>query len=198
MISKIYSMKRFLLALFFLFSGSALFACECTLGPVTEKSVEPFDFIFAGKVVAVSGCDETAKVKFTVSELYRGKSYATTELEFDCSSDCQMSFAPDEEWLIYAHYTGYGQAKVEFCSYSRKKFANPADDFNTVTHQMDFATEQAWLKHKFGVQKLNEYEIVEQQHHENLKPQGLSMLWVMLAGFGVLGLFYFIVRKFLR
>lgn len=191
-------MKRLFVFTTLLLAAPALWACKCVQEPVSEKTIAPYDFIFYGKVIATSGCDGTSRVKFLVEELYRGSSYGSTELEYDCSSDCQMSFSPDEDWLIYASFTGFDKGKVEFCSYSRMQPGAGEEDFNTVNHGMDFKTEKAWLQSKLGVKPLKEREVVEQQHHENLKPQGMNVIWMMAIGFGTLALFYFITRKFLR
>jgi hypothetical protein len=176
----------------------ALFACKCAMPPFSEETVKPYEFVFYGKVVAVSGCDKTAKVKFTIIELFRGKSFETTELEFDCASDCQMSFSPGEEWLIYSNYENYGQARVELCSFSRKKIDGETGDYNAFNNGMSFADEKKWLEEKLGVQKLNEKDMIDRPHHENARPEGMNVVWTMLIGFAILGVFYFVVRKFIR
>ncbi len=187
----------FLLSVF-IFPFHETFACDCQMAAVSTQSISPYELIFYGKVVAVSGCDVNAKVNFTVEKLFRGKCFPSTSVQFDCSTDCQMSFSPGQTWIIYATYEKYGEPKVEFCSYSRQQFANEKDDYNTVAHGMDFSNELAWLEKNLGIQKLNEVDIQSQQHHENIRPQGYEFLWYL--GFGFVGLIviYFLTQKFLK
>ena len=188
---------KFFLALFFL-PWTNSFACDCVTNPVNLETIKSAELIFIGEVVAISGCDITSKATFSVKELFRGKTFANETVEFDCSSSCQMSFAPGETWLIYATYKKYGESEVSFCSFSRKKFSNESDDYYTATHQMNFSEEEAFLKKNLGLQKLNEKEPETEQHHENIRPEGYQILWYLGGGFIALIFFYFIGRKFLK
>ena len=190
--------KIFFLFLIFIAFQQKASACNCNAVVTDEKSIRQYDFIFLGKVIATSGCDKTSKAKFVVDELFRGKSYATTEVEFDCSSDCQMSFLPGQVWIIYANYTGYGQSKVDFCSLSRMQFDNEKDDFNSASHGMSFKDEVLFLETKLGKQKLNEVDKIDQQHHENIIPNPVQATIALVCGIVGVLLLYFIVRKVLR
>jgi hypothetical protein len=190
--------KYFLLLFVFFLSLQKSLACDCKTIPLSEASIKNVELIFLGDVVAVSGCNGTSKVSFHVKELYRGKCFEETSIEFDCSSDCQMSFVPGQTWLIYATYKKYGEAIVDFCSYSRQQFASEKDDFNTIAHGMNFSDEKNWLKKTVGIQKLNVKDVGYEQHHENIRPQGFEILWYLAAGFIGLLVFYFLGRKFLK
>ena len=191
-------MMRGLIVFLFIFSFHTAFACDCEMAGVSMESISSYELIFVGKVVAISGCDENAKANFTVEKLFRGKCFASTDIEFDCSTDCQMSFVPGQTWIIYAKYKKYGEAKVHFCGYSRQQFPDESKDYNTAVHGMKYSEELAWLEKNLGVQKLNEKDIESQQHHENLRPAGYEFFWYY--GFGLLGLIaiYFITKKFLK
>lgn len=173
-------------------------ACDCPSDSLSEKLIRSYDFIFSGKVIAVSGCDKNAHVTFQIEQLFKGKSFATTAVEFDCTSDCQMSFVPGEEWIIYSNYVSYGNAKVEFCSLSRKKMSPGEDDFNTISHGMDFDSEKKKLLVMFGEQKLNKVDPKSEQHHELIHPNGMQTLLYLIGGFAGLVLFYFLGKKFLK
>lgn len=190
--------RLFFLALLFFLPRTNMHACDCNLSPLSMENIKPAEFIFLGEVVAISGCDKTAKATFSIKELYRGKSFPNTALEFDCSSDCQMSFAPGQTWLIYATYKKYGEAEVSFCSYSRQQFSADKEDFNTIAHGMNFAEEQAWLKKNLGVQEFNQRDVTTEQHHENILPKGYDILWFVGGGLVVVIAFYFLGRKFLK
>jgi hypothetical protein len=188
----------FALLLIFFLPRTNVSACDCVSNPVNLETIKSAELIFMGEVVAISGCDGTAKATFSVKELFRGKTFANETVEFDCSSSCQMSFLPGETWLIYATYKKYGESEVNFCSLSRKKFSNESDDYYTATHQMNFTEEQEWLKKNLGLQQLNEKEPEAEQHHENIRPEGYQMLWYLGGGLLAVIAFYFIGRKFLK
>ena len=191
-------MMRRLILFLLIFSFRPAFACDCEMTGVTMESISAYELIFVGKVVAISGCDKNAKANFQVEKLFRGKCFASTDIEFDCSSDCQMSFVPGQTWIIYAKYKKYGQAEVHFCSHSRQQFQAEEKDYNTSVHGMTYSEELSWLEKNLGEQKLNEKDIESEQHHENLRPEGYAFFWYY--GFGLLGLIaiYFITKKFLK
>jgi hypothetical protein len=190
--------SSFLFLFLFIFLFQKTFACDCQMAALKMETLASYELIFYGKVIAVSGCDEKAKAHFSVEKLFKGKCFPSTDVEFDCSSDCQMSFSPGQTWIIYATYEKYGEPKVEFCSYSRQQFSKETDDYNTTTHGMTFADELTWLEKNLGLQKLNEKDIQSQQHHENIRPEGYDFLWYL--AFGLIGLIaiYFLNKKFLK
>lgn len=190
--------KLFLFAIAFSFSLSTLVACDCETIPISVQSIASSELIFLGKVVAISGCDKTSKASFSIQELFRGKAFANIEIEFDCTSDCQMSFSPGQTWIIYAKYKTYGKAEVFFCGYSRQQFANEKDDYNSVAQGMNFDDEKKWLENNVGVQTLNEKNPMADDLHENIHPNGYQILYYL--GFGFVGLIviYFVGRKYLK
>ena len=190
--------RKISIAFVFIFSFQQAFACDCKNVALSLKSISSYELIFYGKVVAVSGCDKNAHANFNVEQLFRGKCYPSTDLQFDCTTDCQMSFSPGQTWIIYATYEKYGKPKVDFCSYSREQFANEKEDYNTVVHGMDFSDELIWLKKNLGEQKLDVVDIQAQQHHENTRPQGYEFLIYLALGFVGMIVIYFIVQKFLK
>jgi hypothetical protein len=186
----------FLLAVFF--SLRAESTCNCTLIPVSDNAIAPYELIFKGKVLSVSGCDKTANVTFEIQELYVGKSFATVEIAYDCSSACKMTFAPGETWLVYATYESYGKAKTEYCSHTRMLYPDDENDMNTIGHGMTFDEEIAWLKKKFGVQELNDESMAVDMHHKNIIPKGYTVLWYLGIGLVVVVAAYFVGRRFFR
>ena len=179
-----------------LLSGLKANACDCGNGLLTLDAIKSSELIFLGDVSAVSGCNGTSKATFNVQELFRGKCYRNVAVEFDCSSDCQMSFAPGQTWIIYATYKKYGEPEVKFCSYSRQLIAG--EDYNTIAHGMDFNAEKSWLEKNLGLHELNIKAPGDDQHHENIRPEGYEALWYLGGGFLALIALYFISRKFLK
>ncbi|HEU4719032.1 MAG TPA: hypothetical protein VFU15_14410 [Bacteroidia bacterium] len=174
------------------------FACNCPTVALTKENLAAYDFIFTGKVVAVSGCSDDASVSFEIEKLYRGKSYREAQLKFDCTSDCGMTFSPGEEWIIYAKYVGYGKAEVKFCSFSRKYVADDKNDFVTPLHGMSYAMENEWLEKTLGVQELNVRNPEDDMHHENIHPSQQQALLYFGLGLAGLLVLLFLTKKFLR
>lgn len=191
-------MKKLLLIVLLLAVSGWIRACDCPPEAVNETTMRSYDFIFSGKVLAVSGCDKDAQVTFEIQQLYKGKSYATSSVQFDCLSDCQMSFVPGEEWIIYSDYVLYGQGQVKFCSLSRKKIADAKEDFYNISHGMDFESEKQMLLNIFGEQKLNVKDPKQEQHHQLIHPEGMQIVWYLAAGLAGLAAFYFLGKKFLK
>src|ERR1700739_2515548 len=115
-------MKKNIFILFLLFS-KIIIACECPeLKPVSKELIEKYDVVFFGKVDSVGSCSTQGQsfVYFSVNELYKGTTQQQVKIEFDCSSACLMSFAKDEQWLMYTTYKKFDFLTVNLCSHSRK------------------------------------------------------------------------------
>lgn len=184
------------------FSALTAYACKCEgFKPLSTETLKPYEFIFSGRVTAVSGCKEgeQATVRFTIDTLFRGKAFAETDVLFDCSSSCAMSFAPGERWTIYATYQKYGVGQVMLCSPSRKLTPAGTPDFYTDMHGGGtYASEAAWLAKNLGIIPLNTDADKTTNTRELIKPKGLESLWLYLGGAaGVVALF-FVLKRFLK
>ncbi|MCU0434540.1 MAG: hypothetical protein MUC87_13890 [Bacteroidia bacterium] len=179
-----------------------LLACKCEgFKPLSKENLSAYEFIFSGRVVAVSACNEgeQAIVRFAIDTLYRGKAFAETDVRFDCSSSCAMSFAPGERWTIYATYQKYGVGEVSLCSPSRKLITAGTPDFYTDMHNGGtYHTEAAWLAQNLGIIPLNSDSDKKTNTRELIKPKGFDVLWLYLGGAaGVIALF-FVLKRFLK
>ncbi len=186
----------FFLLTFPLFNFLTLSACECPpLKPLDKSYTDEFDLIFIGTVDSVSPCDKQAKAIFKVEKLFQGKSFEITEVYFDCSSSCQMSFTKGEQWIIYTNYAKYGIAEVDFCSRSRKKFINDSLDYFVATHILTFADEEEQLKSTLGIKTLKT-ESNTQLQHELIKPKGYTLLWLVGISFLLLFVALWLFKAF--
>lgn len=193
-------MKKILF--FFLLFSKIVFSCECPpLKPVSEESREEYDLIFYGIVDSVAPCDSKGKgiVYFSISELYRGNSEKKVSIKFDCSSACLMSFAKNEEWLIYSNYEKFDLLRVTFCEHSRKKFKDDAQDIYMMASQRTFEDEKSFLTTNFGLRGfITDNELNKQQDEmgpHNTQPSGWSKLILLLTSLAVMGVVYYITRK---
>ena len=118
-------MKKLLLS-YFLLTACLSFACECPpLAPVSLTNAQGYDVLFYGSVDSVSACDPKGKAiaYFTITELYKGNVVKYVPLNFDCASECLMSFAKGEQWLVYAKYEKFDFLKgplLQLCSFCFK------------------------------------------------------------------------------
>jgi hypothetical protein len=195
-------MKTIAVVLLFLFAGiNTAKACKCAeLKPLSKESLDRYELIFSGKVAAVSACTEEGRgtVRFIIDSLFRGKSYAECDVQFDCASSCAMSFAPGERWTIYATYLKYGSPEVILCSHSRKIPAAGTSDFVTDMRGASYAVEAQWLAKNLGIIPLNEEKKEIMKPRELLHPERTGMIWLLGGGIvGVLILF-FVLKRFLK
>ncbi len=190
-------MKKKLLTLLLPHFLTFSFACECPpLEPFSVKQCEEYETIFYGRVDSTSISGEKCIAYFNISELYKGVSEQQAKIYFDCTSSCQMNFAKNELWIIYAEYKRFGEPKVSFCSRSRKYFPSSTEDYYEATHKLKFIEELELLQKNIGVKQINKsITSNEAAQRELIKPGGMNMLWLLVCSMGVLLLIYFILKK---
>ncbi|MEO6882752.1 MAG: hypothetical protein ABI199_01870 [Bacteroidia bacterium] len=194
--------------IFFLFAFSCLvksaIACDC---PPIQQNIQQqsrtYAVIFEGKVDSVSVISgKYASVYFNVSELFKGKSYAESQVRFDCSTSCQLNFTPKETWIIYANYYKYGELEIKFCSRSRKLIADTTQDYYSVNNGMSFKNELAFLQKNFGSQPLLNEDTIALQHEEEAQrlthPTGVQALWLVGISFVVVTAFLYFFNKYFK
>jgi hypothetical protein len=193
-------MKKYLLFILIL-QSAWLMACECPpLKPISKELANDYDIIFLGKVDSVSATtDGISSAYFTVEELYKGRAGKHLAVDFDGVSACMMSFAKNEEWIIYASYQRFDVVSVKLCSHSRKQVNASEQDFYAAAAQRTFAQEQDFLKSAFGIQPFIEKEAWNKEQQDlkprNEQPSAMNKLWLLLISFGAMILIYILTRK---
>lgn len=190
------------ISLFLIFLSGYVHACQCPVLPALSKeSCEAYDVIFYGKVDSVSSCDTKgiAIAYFTVSELFKGNIEQQVSINFDCSSECMMSFSTGEEWLIYSKYVKFDLLKVEICEHSRRKFSDDAQDIYMMAAKRTIEKEREFLKTTFGLQNFKQPNDLNKMHDEtgprNTQPSSWGKLILLLISVVVMGGVYFFTRK---
>jgi hypothetical protein len=194
-------MQRFLAVLIFASFGR-LFACECPpLAPITKELCKDYNVIFLGKVDSIAPCDTkgNAIAFFTITELYKGNSERTIKINFDCSSECLMSFAKNEDWLVYAKYEKFDRLRVQLCEHSRKKYPDNSQDIYMTGAHRSFGEEKEFLKETFGIQAFLQVNDLNRQQQEmgprNEQPSASGKVLLLLISLLVMGLVWFFTRK---
>lgn len=199
-------MKKLLLiklvVLTLLFFSTAVNACDCnSIQPISKELTKAYNVIFEGKVDSVSACNPQgmAIAYFTIEELYKGNSKQQIAVHFDCRSTCNMSFAKDEEWLIYGTYQRFDVLLAKLCEHSRKHILDKERDFYAVNAQRTFEEEKEFLKTNLGIQPFIKGESWNKDQEElkprNEQPSGMSKIVLLIVSFGVMIIIYIITRK---
>lgn len=195
-------MKKILSIVFLLFALQG-FACECSpISPITKELATAYDVFFYGRVDSVSTCNaekERAIAYFSIIELYKGTVAKQVKINFDCSSECLMSFMTDEEWLIYARYTKFDYLNISICEHSRKKFNSGEQDIYLMDLKRTFEEEIAFLKTTFGIQSFAELTVLNNSATDtarhNTQPSGTGKIILLLISLVVMAGIYFFTRK---
>jgi len=185
-----------------LFFSIKAIACKClTLAPINKEEAKRYDVIFFGKIDSVGACNTTgvAIAYFTINELYKGNSKQHNQINFDCASDCLMSFAKGEEWVIYGKYQRFDEIRVSLCDHNRRKAHAGEQDFYEAAAQRTFDQEKEFLKTELGIQPFIQNEKWNKDQEElkprNEQPSGMSKIALLIVSFGVMIIIYIITRK---
>jgi len=191
--------------LFFILLSNQVFACDCPpLETFSKELSKKYDVIFYGTVDSIIPCrtEGIGTAYFTISSLYKGHSEQHVSVDFDCTSDCMMSFAKGDEWIIYGIYQRFDLITVNFCSPSRKKENNKNAAAGTVATGQTFEEENAALKAMLGIQPYGKHNELNDMQKEmaphNEQPSAMGKVWLLLISLGATLIVYFISRKFFK
>jgi len=197
-------MKKYLF-LFFCFLSNFSFSCDCPpLEALSKKSMEKYDVIFYGKVDSIIPCSTQGigTAYFTIRSLYKGACVQHVSVDYDCTTACMMSFAKNDEWLIYGIYQRFDLITVALCGHSRKKISDGTVDFYESASQRTFDDENTYLKTELGIQPFGEHNALNEQQKElkphNDQPTELGKLWLLLISLGTMAVIYFVFKKFFK
>lgn len=194
-------MRTLVVSFFILFSASC-FACECgTLSPLSKEVCKDYDVIFYGTIDSIGVCNDkwSATAYFTIVDLYKGKVKQQVEINFDCNTECMMSLAPDDEWIIYAKYLKFDFLQISICEHSRKKFNDEAQDFYFIESKRTFNKELDFLKNTLGIHAivappLTNNAVADTSRH-NTQPSSWGKVTLLLVSLVVMVVVYFLARK---
>jgi hypothetical protein len=186
----------YLSSLFLAFVSQEAQACRCKEHPPLDKTAcLVYDFIGQVQLDSVSTCVAGFSTAwFKIKKLYQGQSLEKNELRFDCSSDCAMSLAKGEEWLVYATYYKYGKLSLDFCSRSRKKILE-GDDYYASQNKMSYADELNQLKTLLGEKTIAQKESDSNAQRVLIQPTAYWKLWLLLISMVVLYVIFYLIKK---
>ncbi|MES2134290.1 MAG: hypothetical protein V4506_18230 [Bacteroidota bacterium] len=172
-------------------------ACQCPVTSLTEAELAKYDIIFKGKIKSVKLNKGNSEAIFTVSELYKGLVSVEFTLLFDDADACKLELRPGDEWVIYANYHQIDNAKLDFCSRSRKFFKNVGEDFFEETTGVSFGEEVQFLQTKLGLHKPLK-ENPNKVENRNILPNTNQMILGFVCSLLGLLLFYWLFNRFFK
>jgi hypothetical protein len=117
-------MKQLFLILLLTFSCKIALACQCPLSTLDQKELQKYEIIFKGKIKSIKLDKEKSEAIFTISELYKGMLADDFKVLFNDADVCKLELRAGDEWIIYTNYFQVDNAKLDFCSRSRKYIKN--------------------------------------------------------------------------
>ena len=173
-------------------------ACQCPLTQLSVEECNKYEIIFKGKIIRVIDCDHKfGEAIFNVEELYKGNCTQEFKVLFECNVECAQKFAVGDEWIIYSRYKQIDNAKMDWCSRSRKFFKVEQQDFYTVNYGNDYYDEEKFLQENLGLHRVL-VESKSQMDHRNTKPNTKQMIIILISSLAAIVLFYYLFNRFFR
>jgi hypothetical protein len=184
----------FIFSFFFLRS----FACQCPLTSLSKEECSKYDLIFKGRVVSVTECgSHLAEAVFETDELYKGNATKRFNVVFNCDEPCAVGFKAGEEWIIYTHYKQMNNAKMNWCSRSRKYFKVSKQDFYLSTYGNDYDDEVKFLRENLGIHRIIP-DPVQGTLNRNERPDTTQTIIYLVVSLLVMILFYWLFGRYFK
>jgi hypothetical protein len=172
-------------------------ACQCPLSKLSDKEIAKYDIIFNGLIKSIKLNKSNSEAIFTISNLYKGIIAQDFKIIFNDEDLCKLELRVGDEWIIYSNYYQVDNAKLDFCSRSRKYIKNIKEDFFAETTGITYDDEIRYLNTHLGLHKLlkNNLNKVE---NRNIIPNSNQFILLLILSVAGLILFYWIFNKFFK
>lgn len=193
-----YGMKHLLAFLFGIFlTAQAAMACQCPLTALNQAELDKYDIIFKGKILRVKPAGKKSEAVFSIGELYKGVVAAEFMVLFDDDDVCKLDLRPGDEWIIYANYHQIDNAKLDFCSRSRKYIKNAKEDFFAETTGVSYDEEFKFLQKTLGLHRVMK-DNPNKVENRNILPTPNQLIIGFLCSLAGLFLFYWLFNRFFK
>ena len=173
------------------------FGCQCPPVELSMSSLEQYQVIFRGTVKSVTVCGtKPGEAVFQITELFRGKIPADFSVHYDCG-ECATGFNEGEEWIIYSNFRQVNNARMDWCSRSRKYFRHEKEDFYLVNTGTSYFGELEFLRTHLGHHRLVAGS-QNQAGDRNIKPDQVQTIVILLLSILAMVVFYALFRRFFR
>ncbi len=164
---------------------------------LSDKELNKYDLIFKGKIQSIKLNGKQSVATFLVDELYKGNTSETFEVLFDDTYNCKLELRAGDEWIIYSNYHQIDNAKLDFCSRSRKLFKVAKEDFFAVTTGISYEEELRFLQTKLGLHKLLKPASNKAENRNIIPSSNQFIIIIVISILGVLGI-YLLVNKLFK
>ena len=190
-------MKQLFFIFLLTFSCKLVLACQCPLSTLDQKELQKYEIIFKGKIKSIKLDKEKSEAIFIVSELYKGMLADDFKIIFNDADVCKLELRVGDEWIIYTNYFQVDNAKLDFCSRSRKYIKNIKEDFFAETTGITYDEELRYLQENLGLHKLmkNNPNVVE---NRNIIPNNNQFIIVLICSMLGLIAFYWLFNKLFK
>ena len=190
-------MKQLFFILLLTLTCKISLACQCPLSSLNEKELQKYEIIFKGKIKSITLNKENSEAIFLVSELYKGMLADDFKILFNDIDACKLELRVGDEWIIYSNYYQIDNAKLDFCSRSRKYIKNIKEDFFAETTGISYDEEQRYLQENLGLHKLMKKNpnIVE---NRNILPDQSQFVVILICSMLGLIIFYWLFGKLFK
>lgn len=191
-------MKYSIFILLFILASKLSFACQCPLTALNDAEVNKYDLIFKGRISAINNkTNSNSEAIFTVDELYKGNVAQNFKVLFNETDECKLELRVGDEWIIYTNYHQIDNAKLDFCSRSRKYIKNLKEDFFAVTTGVSYDEEMRFLQTKLGLHKLLKDNPNKVENRNQIPNKNQFIIIMICSLLGIIG-FYWLIKKVLK
>lgn len=191
-------LKVIYLTVLFLALRSLSFACQCPVTTLSLAECNKYEIIFKGRIDSVRACNNNfGEAFFTVDELYKGNVPDKFRVLFECDVPCAVQFNAGDEWIIYSNYKQINNAKMDWCSRSRKYFKIAKQDYYTVNYGNDYDEEVKFLRDNLGLHRMTA-EKKNASENRNIRPSNTQMIVILICSLAAIILFYWLFNKFFK
>lgn len=188
---------KYIITILFVLTSKFIFACQCPVTELSEKELNKYDLIFKGKIQSITLNKERSEAMFLVEELYKGNTAASFKILFNDLDNCKLELREGDEWIIYTSYHQVDNAKLDFCSRSRKYFSVDKEDFFAVTTGISFDEELRFLQTKLGLHKLLK-DNPNKVENRNIIPSSNQFILIIICSIAGVLMIYVIVNKLFK
>lgn len=186
----------FILVLFFILTHQ-IQACQCPMTALTKPECDKYDLIFRGSISNVQFNEGKSFVMFRIKDLYKGISTETFKVFFDEADPCRLDMRVGDEWIIYTNYYQMNNAKMDFCSRSRKFFKNMKEDFVYSTSNVSYDEEVKFLQNNYGLHTFLKENQNKVENRNQLPDKKQFVIYLLISLLGII-LFYYLFNRFFK
>ena len=173
-------------------------ACDCPFSKLSLDECNKYEIIFRGRVKALTESNsKLSEAIFEISELYKGNAGQKFKVLYDPTETCSQTIVVGQEWIIYSRYKQIDNAKLDWCSRSRRAFNIAKEDFYTLTNGNDYDDELKFLRQNLRLHRFLA-ESNSQSANRNQLPSLTQSIWIVISSILALVLFYFLFNKFIK